>query len=212
MLYVAAKDFLKMAWPKGGTRTSGNPNWFASLGPTKFKKGEGPPPEVQRKAILVKQEHPLIPAFPGTACRMASTHKGFAVAIREKTHNGFDLIDAIYNIFQRSYDAGKYELTMEAATWLADRGFGKPVQVGQLLDAEGNAVAFQLWAPAIAKPAEDGGGVISYDIIEEAKPAGYLPSPESLQPKVYVVPKPDGYAEGPAKSWKVWDDEPRKGE
>ena len=52
--------------------------------------------------------------------------KGLARRIREQTDDGADLVVYMVEVF-RDETASRRD-RMQAATWLADRGFGKPVQ------------------------------------------------------------------------------------
>lgn len=78
--------------------------------------------------------------------------RSFAARIRRLTGNGHDLVQAVYDIFQYAQQNNLHTLTLETATWLSDRGFGKPVQVGQLVDGEGNPVDFTIWSPQNPNP------------------------------------------------------------
>jgi hypothetical protein len=49
-------------------------------------------------------------------------------AIREQTNDGEELVDLMLKVFRGEVDGAKLRDRMEAATWLADRAFGKPVQ------------------------------------------------------------------------------------
>ena len=52
---------------------------------------------------------------------------GFRELIKESTADGSELVDVVVNVL-RDQTASNRE-RMEAATWLADRGFGKPAPV-----------------------------------------------------------------------------------
>ena len=53
--------------------------------------------------------------------------KGFRAYIKESTAEGNELVDVVLAVL-RDQNASNRE-RMEAATWLADRGFGKPAAV-----------------------------------------------------------------------------------
>ena len=53
--------------------------------------------------------------------------KGFRAYIKESTAEGNELVDVVLAVL-RDQNASNRE-RMEAATWLADRGFGKPAPV-----------------------------------------------------------------------------------
>ena len=50
---------------------------------------------------------------------------GFHSYIQERTADGSELTDFVLSVFRRENGASTKE-RMDAATWLADRGFGKP--------------------------------------------------------------------------------------
>lgn len=54
--------------------------------------------------------------------------KGLVRAIREQTEDGEQLVAFMLRVFRGEVAEAKLRDQMEAATWLADRGFGKPVQ------------------------------------------------------------------------------------
>lgn len=135
---------------------------------------------------------------------MLSKHKSLAEKIRAMTHEGTDLLIAVRNVFEDAVKHKDHRLTLEAATWLADRGFGKPVQVTQLTDAEGQPVAFTLWQPvadveealAARRAAPDGPEIIEAERIQPAPPL--LPPPET--PKDLAITEA-GWERGIAKDW-----------
>lgn len=54
--------------------------------------------------------------------------KGFVQAIREQTGNGQELVAFMLQVFRGRQPKARLRDRMDAATWLADRAFGKPVQ------------------------------------------------------------------------------------
>jgi hypothetical protein len=54
--------------------------------------------------------------------------KGLVRAIREQTDDGEHLVEFMLRVFRGEVDDASLRHRMEAATWLADRGFGKPIQ------------------------------------------------------------------------------------
>jgi Family of unknown function (DUF5681) len=54
--------------------------------------------------------------------------RGLVKKIREETEDGEDLADFLLRVFRGEVDGVKLKDRIEAATWLADRGFGRPVQ------------------------------------------------------------------------------------
>ncbi len=57
--------------------------------------------------------------------------KGLAERARAATHDGADLIEFYLGIFNNKEQDVKYRI--DAAEWLADRGWGKPVQTTELV-------------------------------------------------------------------------------
>jgi hypothetical protein len=65
--------------------------------------------------------------------------KGLASIIRDRTFDGQELVDFYTSVFRgEKIDGVKptLKLRMEAATWLTDRGFGKPMQSIQMAAQE----------------------------------------------------------------------------
>jgi hypothetical protein len=72
---------------------------------------------------------------------------GLAAYVRQQTKDGRDLVDFYMRVF-RGVEEEKVDLKyrMEAAGWLSDRGFGRPVQA--VLSAEVETVkGYQLVSP-----------------------------------------------------------------
>jgi len=63
----------------------------------------------------------------GTSGNPAGRPLGFREQIKESTADGSELIEVVLHVL-RDQNASNRE-RMEAATWLADRGFGKPAPV-----------------------------------------------------------------------------------
>jgi Ser/Thr protein kinase RdoA (MazF antagonist) len=49
-------------------------------------------------------------------------------AIREHTKDGEQLVDFMLRVFRGEVPSAKLRDQMDAVSWLADRGFGRPVQ------------------------------------------------------------------------------------
>jgi hypothetical protein len=60
--------------------------------------------------------------------------KGIVRAIREHTRDGDDLVAFVVRVFRGEVDGVKLRDRLEAATWLADGGFGKPSRAGWAID------------------------------------------------------------------------------
>ncbi len=69
--------------------------------------------------------------------------KGLARRIREQTSDGADLVVYMVEVFQDK--SAPRRDRMQAATWLADRGFGRPVQTlrAEVDEPQGRALELQ---------------------------------------------------------------------
>jgi hypothetical protein len=73
-------------------------------------------------------------------------------AIRESTSDGEELVAFILRVFRGRLPGVRLQDRIEAATWLADRGFGKPVQgVGMLVAAESERIPLELLREVLAE-------------------------------------------------------------
>ena len=52
----------------------------------------------------------------------------FGDFIRESTLDGKELVDAVLEVFREARKEKDSEIVLQSATWLADRGWGKPSQ------------------------------------------------------------------------------------
>jgi hypothetical protein len=147
----------------------------------------------------------LKPYVKGHSGNPGGRPKGFASYIRAQTNDGVELVEFVLGIF-RSEGKATLDLRLAAATWLADRGFGIPVQVGQLLDGEGNPVTFTLWSPASPEPIGDVITLKDGKAVDPETPLAYdVPAKELEPPKVKDLEPRDGYAHGPARAWGIGD-------
>lgn len=170
--------------------------------PTQFGGSKGmSPQEASRRSHEVFRG---IPAVPGTNIGLKRYNQSFAQKIREVTQDGWELVNAVYFVFRRAQELEDTALILESATWLADRGFGKPVQVTQLQDADGQPVAFTLWQPAAdveealaaKRASEPDTEIIEAEQIQPAPEL--LPPPETLQD---IAITDAGWERGIAKDW-----------
>lgn len=194
--------FPKELWYKEGNTAWDNPN----VKETQF----GGPRASATSQQGIDARHPetwvrpmdIIHGAPHVKKGQMMEFKSFAQKIRARTKDGWELVDAVYEVFCRARANQADALIIESATWLADRGFGKPVQVGQLLDAEGNAVAFTLWSPATQEPIGDVITIQDGKVVDDATGQPYSPPQAALEePKPYEPPAKDGYADGVARAW-----------
>ena len=63
---------------------------------------------------------------PGRSGNPGGRPRGLVAKIRLETRDGEELADFVLSVFRNA--KAKDQDRMDAATWLADRGFGKPVQ------------------------------------------------------------------------------------
>ena len=63
---------------------------------------------------------------PGQSGNPSGRPKAFRAYIKESTADGTDLIEFVLSVFRGDHGEDIRQ-RMDAATWLADRGFGKPV-------------------------------------------------------------------------------------
>ena len=79
--------------------------------------------------------------------------KGIASYVRKQTKDGKELVDFMLSILRKSgeFEHGRLDLSvrMDAATWLAERGFGKVPQAHELTGAEGGPVQHQVAVHAV---------------------------------------------------------------
>lgn len=66
--------------------------------------------------------------------------KGLVKAIREQTCDGEQLVAFMLQVFRGEVPGAKLRDQMDAVTWLADRGFGKPVQALEHSGKDGQAL------------------------------------------------------------------------
>jgi hypothetical protein len=99
----------------------------------------------------------LRPFPPGTSGNPKGRPAGIAAYARRQTKNGKELVDFMLNVLRRS---GEFEharvplpVRMEAATWLADQAFGKPVQRNEHTGADGGPMQLDVREVVIQMPA-----------------------------------------------------------
>lgn len=66
------------------------------------------------------------PFQPGNRANPGGRPKGLAALVKEQTEDGAELVDFMLRVLRGKRHPLRYKL--EAACWLADRGFGKALQ------------------------------------------------------------------------------------
>jgi Family of unknown function (DUF5681) len=85
--------------------------------------------------------------------------KGLVRSIREQTKDGEELVDLMLKVFRGEVEGVKLRDRIEAATWLADRGFGRPVQALEHSGRDGEAlIPFDVIQSVVAEAGGDQDG------------------------------------------------------
>jgi hypothetical protein len=80
--------------------------------------------------------------------------KGLVRTIREQTRDGEDLVRFVVEVFRGAVEGTRLRDRLEAATWLADRGFGKPTQGVELAGKDGEPLLSLALVQAVVADAE----------------------------------------------------------
>jgi len=80
--------------------------------------------------------------------------RGLVRAIRDQTEEGDELVAFVMRVFRGEVEGVRLRDRLEAATWLADRGFGKPTQGVELAGKDGDALVPITLVQAVMADAE----------------------------------------------------------
>src|SRR5262252_3754920 len=87
-----------------------------------------------------RSQGPGRPFVKGQSGNPAGRPRGFVRAIREQTRDGDELVAFMVRVFRGEVEGARLRDRLEAATWLADRGFGKPTLGVELAGKDGEAL------------------------------------------------------------------------
>ena len=93
----------------------------------------------EKSIETAKGRGPGRPFVKGQSGNPGGRPRGLVRAVREQTRDGEELVAFMLTVFRGENDA-KLRDRIDAATWLADRGFGKPLQAMEHAGKDGEAL------------------------------------------------------------------------
>jgi len=87
---------------------------------------------------------------PGQSGNPSGRPKSFGNAIREKTQDGKELVDLMVRVMRGEEPGSRLSDRMAAASWLSDRGWGKPTQVAELSGPNGGPQEHRYLGPDLS--------------------------------------------------------------
>jgi hypothetical protein len=119
------------------------------------------PSENRPETVAPRPERPWL-FQPGNRANPGGRPKGLTALVRQQTADGAELVEFMLAVLRGKKrvngNAPSLARRMEAATWLADRGFGKVPQALEHTGQDGAPMRFTLVLSAAGAPLQDGDG------------------------------------------------------